>query len=290
MYIDISGVKERKHSTLCVLSGGLGNISLTMLRGVVGGWEGGFSVAGFVVGSDFAAEDSEGLSVILAVLHATSVRAVTKSVRVVSARMGIFIAAVPLTSRLVQSKQKGTSSSPVPQEDLAKRAAGTGEGARPSTSISLLLAQLLKEQTDRLDPAMEVRDVELLVGCVQVVVRQAEAHHHAGNLQLILEVSDDRDRAAGANEYRVFLERVVQRFRSRLDVFVVGAHHACRAFAPYLNLDFDPFRLQLLDEVRVALKDVVRVLIGDQAHGDFGGGLRRNHRLRAHRGEAARHA
>jgi hypothetical protein len=72
-------------------------------------------------------------------------------------------------------------------------------------------------------PFMEVWDMELLVGGVQVVVGQAEAHHDAGNLEDVLEVGDDRNRSAAADEDRLFFKRVVQRIGRRLDVWVVGA-------------------------------------------------------------------
>ena len=42
-----------------------------------------------------------------------------------------------------------------------------------------LASQLLKEPDDALNPTIEVGDVEFFVGRVQVVVRQAKAHHHA---------------------------------------------------------------------------------------------------------------
>src|SRR5438876_11883373 len=42
----------------------------------------------------------------------------------------------------------------------------------------VLPAQLLKKQTDRLNPAIEVRDMKFLIGRVQIVIGQAEAHHH----------------------------------------------------------------------------------------------------------------
>ena len=42
--------------------------------------------------------------------------------------------------------------------------------------VPALLPQDLEEADDGLDPAVEVRDVELLVGGVQVVVGEAEAH------------------------------------------------------------------------------------------------------------------
>ena len=44
-----------------------------------------------------------------------------------------------------------------------------------------------------------------------------------GNLQVRFEVADDGNRAAGADEDRVLLEDVVQRFGGGLDVWIVGA-------------------------------------------------------------------
>ena len=91
-----------------------------------------------------------------------------------------------------------------------------GQPIRPSPYfIPLLFAELLEEAADRFDPAVEVRNMELLVGRVQVVVGQAEAHHDAGNLQHVLEVGDDGNRTAAADEDRLFLEDVVQALRSR---------------------------------------------------------------------------
>src|SRR5579863_1888212 len=92
---------------------------------------------------------------------------------------------------------------------------GTGECARPYTSNFshkrfFSSAQLFEEATDGFDPAVEVRDVKLLVGSVKIVVGEAEAHHDTGNLQHVLEVSDDGNGAATADEDRIFLEGVVQ--------------------------------------------------------------------------------
>ena len=54
----------------------------------------------------------------------------------------------------------------------------------------------LEEEDDGFDAAIKIRDVELLVRRVQVIVWQAESHHYAGNLQVLLEVGDDGDRPA----------------------------------------------------------------------------------------------
>ncbi len=104
-----------------------------------------------------------------------------------------------------------------------------------------LFSQLLEEQTDRFDPAIEVRDVKLLVGSVQIVVGKTEAHHHGRNLQHVLEVGHDWNRAAGADEDRVFLEDIVQGFGGGLDVFVVGADHAAGPLLQTLMLVSMPF-------------------------------------------------
>jgi hypothetical protein len=40
-------------------------------------------------------------------------------------------------------------------------------------------------------PPLEVRNVELFGGGVEVVVGEDEAHHHAGNFQHVLEARDD---------------------------------------------------------------------------------------------------
>src|ERR1051326_2053025 len=71
-----------------------------------------------------------------------------------------------------------------------------------------LPAQFLEEQADGLDPAVEVRNVELLVGSVQVVIRQAEAHHHRWNLQHVLKIGHDWNRTARADEHGIFLKYV----------------------------------------------------------------------------------
>src|SRR5258705_3132 len=92
--------------------------------------------------------------------------------------------------------------------------------------IALLLpSQLFKKQANRLNPAVKVRDVKLLVGGVQVVVGETEAHHDAGNLQHILKIGDDRNRSAGADEHRVFLEDVMHGIGGGLDIAVVGRHY-----------------------------------------------------------------
>src|SRR5712671_4727875 len=127
---------------------------------------------------------------------------------------------------------------------------------------TLFSSQLLEEQADGLNPVVEVWDMKLLVGSVEIVVREAESHHHAWDLQAILKVGDDRDRSAAANEDGFFLEGVVQRFSRGLDVRIVGPHYAGRTLAVNFNFRIDALRRELLHEVRVLLKNVVGILIG----------------------------
>ncbi len=123
-------------------------------------------------------------------------------------------------------------------------------------------SQLFEEAADGFDSPVEVWDVELFVGGVQVVVGQAEAHHYTGNFQDVLEVSDDGNRAAAADEDRLFLERVVQGFRGGFDVAVVGADYAGRPFAVHFDFCLDAFGGELLHERGVFFKYFVWILIG----------------------------
>src|SRR5580658_9808908 len=124
---------------------------------------------------------------------------------------------------------------------------------------------------------MKVGDVEFFVGSVEVIVGQAEAHHYAGNFQDVLEVSDNRDGAAAADEDCFFLECIVQGFGGGFDVAVVGTNYAGRALAPDFDLRLDAFGRQLLHEGGVLLEDLVRILVGNKAHGNLGLRFRGNY-------------
>src|SRR5258708_31538367 len=157
-----------------------------------------------------------------------------------------------------------------------RRAAGDGPSL---VSIRKTLPQLLKEQTDRFNPAMEIRNVELLVRSMQIIVRKPEAHHYRWNLQHVLKIGHDRNRPARTNKHGLFPERITQCLSRRLDESVVGAHHACRALAPNLDLDVDPLGRVFLVDRRVALQHVVQLLVRYQPHGNFCRRLPCNHRL-----------
>src|SRR5882724_8845823 len=73
---------------------------------------------------------------------------------------------------------------------------------------AILTPQILKEPDDALNPTIEVRDVELLIGRVQIVVGQAKAHHHARNFEYVLEIGHNGNGPAGADENRIFFENI----------------------------------------------------------------------------------
>ncbi len=60
-----------------------------------------------------------------------------------------------------------------------------------------------QEPDDRRDSPVKVSEVELLIRCMEIVIRQPKPHHHRRDLQLAHEVPDDRDRPAPAHKHRL---------------------------------------------------------------------------------------
>src|SRR5208283_4504199 len=98
---------------------------------------------------------------------------------------------------------------------------------------------------------------------------QAHAHHDAWNLQVLVELGDDGNRATRAYVHRVLPEDFVHGFDRDAGELVVGVHHTGRAFAVHFDVDRNAFRRELLHAVGVLLEDVVGVLVGHQAHGNL---------------------
>src|ERR1700722_10686559 len=69
-------------------------------------------------------------------------------------------------------------------------------------------AKLFEKQANRFNPTMKIWDMKLLVGCVEIVVRQAETHHHAGDFQGLLKIVHDGDRSTAADKYGFLFKRV----------------------------------------------------------------------------------
>src|SRR5258707_577420 len=64
--------------------------------------------------------------------------------------------------------------------------------------------------SDSFDAAEIVFEVEMLVGSVSVFVGKAKADEHAGNLEGVIHLGDERNGAAFTNEDRFFLEAFFQ--------------------------------------------------------------------------------
>ncbi len=79
-----------------------------------------------------------------------------------------------------------------------------------------------EEAEDGFCAGVEVAEVELFVGGVEVVVGEAEAHEEGGDAEVALEVADDGDGAAAADEDGVFAEDVVHGLGGCGDEGVVG--------------------------------------------------------------------
>ena len=81
------------------------------------------------------------------------------------------------------------------------------------------------------DAAVEIGQVELFVGGVEVVVWQAETHEHAGDAEFALEEADDGDGAAGAHINGGFLEGLGEGVGGGVEDGVIGIDDACWAGA-----------------------------------------------------------
>src|SRR5215472_2301935 len=80
-----------------------------------------------------------------------------------------------------------------------------------------LTAQQLEIPRYRFDAAVEVGKMELLIGGVEIIVRQSKAHHHARDAEVAVEDAHDRNGAARADVHRFLSERPFQRSRRGMD-------------------------------------------------------------------------
>src|SRR5271165_1150619 len=149
--------------------------------------------------------------------------------------------------------------------------------------------QLFKEENEGLDAAIEVGEVELFVGSVEVVVRKAKAHHDGRNLQVPLEVTNNGDRSTGADEDSVLVPDLFEGARGGLDVRVVGANDDGLAGMDEADVEFDAIWLQRFDIALVLGEGLLRILVGYEAHGDFGDSFGGDDGFCACTGEAAGH-
>src|SRR5882757_5479566 len=137
------------------------------------------------------------------------------------------------------------------------------------------------------DALVEALEVVLLVRRMDVVVVEAEANQQAVEAERLLEIRDDRDRGAGADQKRLLAPFLGQRAlgsRQRLHVPVERDGSATGVLG---EDGLAVTRQPRGDIVAERLFDLLRVLAFDQTEGDLGGSFRRDHGFRALAGIAA---
>src|ERR1700678_2506968 len=100
-------------------------------------------------------------------------------------------------------------------------------------------ASFLEEADKGFDTESEVFQIEFLIGGVEIVIRQAEAHHDAGKAEMASEIAHDGDGAAGADEDRILAPNFVQSAGGGLDIGVVHGNQARLAGVNQAHLDVD---------------------------------------------------
>ena len=151
-------------------------------------------------------------------------------------------------------------------------------------------AYSLEEADDRLDAAMKVVQVELLVWGVEVVVGEAEAHEDGGNAERADEVSDDGNGTAAADEDGVLAPDVLEGGGGGLDEGVVGRDDDGIAGVDEADVRGDAGRGDLRNEGLEGGEGVGGGHVGDEAEADLGDGAGGDDGLGADAGEAAGHA
>ena len=124
------------------------------------------------------------------------------------------------------------------------------------------MARLLQEPDQGADAEFEVLQVELLIGSMDVVVGEAEAHHDAGQAEVTIEVADDGDGAAGADEDGVFAPDFVEGAGGGLDVLVVDRDQAGVAGVDETDVDVNTGGSDLFDVALVLREGFCGVIPG----------------------------
>ena len=149
------------------------------------------------------------------------------------------------------------------------------------------VAEYGEEPLHGVDARVEIGQVELFVGGVEVVVRETEAHQDAGDAEFALEEADDGDGAAGAHVDGGFLEGLGEGVGGGVEDGVIGIDDAGRAGAEEFEAAGYAAGRGLGDGGFEGGENGVRILAGDQAATDFGVGFSGDDRFEAFVDEAA---
>ena len=121
----------------------------------------------------------------------------------------------------------------------AHRRRALGVGPRRQAIGRCRLGDFVVQNRRRDDAAVEVAEVELLVGGVRVFVGQADAEEHGRRAELLLERRDDRNRSAFPAEHRRLAEALLDGAAGRLDerIVVLGQPRLAAVHAGDRQLD-----------------------------------------------------
>src|SRR6185312_2944112 len=181
---------------------------------------------------------------------------------------------------------------PRPCASFYLRQARSRKSAGRAAQRPLLLpcSNQFEEPQNRFDPAMKIRQVELLVRSMKIVIRQSKAHHHRRNPQLAHKVADDWNRPTAAHKDGFFTENLLHRRTRRAHVRIVRANHNRLALMDQPSFQRDARRTNALHIRLVQRKRLLRLHVRHQPERNLRRGLRRDHRLRARADKPARHA
>jgi len=138
---------------------------------------------------------------------------------------------------------------------------------------SLERSQRGVEVGDGFDAGEVIFEGDVFVGGVGVFVGEAEAEEDAGDFEGVVHLGDEGDGAAFADEDGFFAKAF---FESRLRGFENGRverRDPGLAFAEDIEFAMDGFGKELANVLFDEVGDFLRILVGDEASGEFGVGL-----------------
>jgi len=122
---------------------------------------------------------------------------------------------------------------------------------------------------DCLDAAEVILQGEVFVRGVSVLVGQAEADEDAGYIERVVHLGDEWDGAAFSNKDGFFAKAFLQcSLRFAEDRSVIGSNPGFAGTQDFELADYG-FGKQFSDVLLDELRDLLRILIGNQACGEF---------------------
>src|ERR1700736_4324608 len=139
---------------------------------------------------------------------------------------------------------------------------------------------------DRFYSAEIIFQGNVFVGSVRVFIWQSKAEEHAGNLESIVHLRDERDRTTLANKYRLLAKTLFERGLRLLENGSLKRRDPRFAGAEHLKFTVNRFWQQFANMFLHERCNFTRFLIGNQARRKFREGLRWNHGFCAFAGVA----